>query len=202
MGIRHGERIDLRELDRRVLSCIDPILAAVTVADLDAPTPCAMWTLRDLLQHMVGHHRGFAAAAAGTPVSAEVWDGAVLGPVPYDTYREAADLVTGAFAADDLLSRTMVIHGYGTFPASSALRMHSVDFLGHGWDVARSIGLDGALDEELCQVGLAIAAQWPATAWGPTGPFRDRVEVRAEAPAYQRLMGFLGRSPDWTPDHS
>ena len=94
------------------------------------------------------------------------------------------------------------MHIYGTFPARIALTMHSVDFLGHGWDVARSIGAPDELDAGLCATGLAIAARWPDTpaTWG-TGaesPFRPRVAVPEDAPAYQRLMGFLGRNPQWT----
>jgi hypothetical protein len=80
--------------------------------------------------------------------------------------------------------------------------MHSVDFLGHGWDVARSIGAPDELDERLCVTGLAIAARWPDTpaTWGTgaASPFRPRVAVPEDAPAYQRLMGFLGRDPQWT----
>jgi uncharacterized protein (TIGR03086 family) len=152
---------------------------------------------------MVGHHRGFAAAARGVaPPDPAVWDGAALGPDPYATYRAAADEVTTAFGEDGLIDRRLAIHIYGTFAARVALTMHSVDFLGHGWDVARSIGAPDALDPRLCEVGLAIAARWPDTpaTWGtgPSSPFRPRVAVPDDAPAYQRLMGFLGRDPQWT----
>jgi uncharacterized protein (TIGR03086 family) len=111
-------------------------------------------------------------------------------------------MVTAAFGEDGLLERRLAIHGYGTFGARVALNMHSVDFLGHGWDVARTIGASDALDEQLCVAGLAIAARWPDTpaTWGtgPESPFRPRVAVPDGVPAYQRLMGFLGRDPQWT----
>lgn len=32
---------------------------------MSRPTPCAGWSLRDLLARMTVQHRGFAAAAAG-----------------------------------------------------------------------------------------------------------------------------------------
>jgi uncharacterized protein (TIGR03086 family) len=191
--------MDPREFDRRVLESIDHILAKVTAGQLGRPTPCTEWTLGDLLRHMVGHHRGFAAAARGSQPDPDVWDGATLDADPYATYRVAADEVTRAFAEVDLDRDRLAVYGYGTFPATVALNMHAVDFLGHGWDVARAIGVDDALDEELCTVALGIAARWPDTpaTWGPSGPFRERVPVADEAPAYQRLMGFLGRPPDW-----
>jgi uncharacterized protein (TIGR03086 family) len=197
--------MDPQELDRRVLESIDPILAQVTVAHLDRPTPCSLWSLADLLRHMVGSHRGFAAAA-GTdtdggpaPADGQVWDGAQLGPDPYETYRQSAQLVTEAFAAPELMQRRLEVWGYGTFTAPVALKMHAVDFLAHGWDVAESIGIDANLDEELCTVGLEIASQWPVTpkSWGPNGAFRERLAVPANAPAGERLMGLLGRSASW-----
>lgn len=187
--------MDPREYDRRVLESIDHIFDAVTADRLDRPTPCTGWTLGDLLRHMVGHHRGFAAAAAGTPAGAQVWDGATLDADPAATYRAAAAQVTAAFAGLDLSTRRLEVFGYGTFPATVAVHMHSVDFLGHGWDVARAVGVDDTLDEELCTIGLRIAAGWPDAAWGPGGPFRPRIPVPDDAPAYQRLMGYLGRRP-------
>jgi len=196
--------LDPVALDRAVLAEIDPILAQVRPADLDRQTPCADWRLRDLLCHMVGHHWGFAAAARGAvPPDPRLWDGATLDEDdPYGTYRTAAEMVTGAFGEDGLIERRLAVHIYGTFAARVALNMHSVDFLGHGWDVARTIGASDALDEELCVTGLAIAARWPDTpaTWGtgPEAPFRPRVAVPDDAPAYQRLMGYLGRDPQWT----
>jgi uncharacterized protein (TIGR03086 family) len=226
--------LDPVELDRRVLDAIGPMLARVRPRHLSLPTPCAGWTLGDLLRHMVGHHRGFAAAARGADPDPEVWDGATLGDDPARTYREAAEEVSAAFAADGLTQRRLAVHGYGTFGARFALNMHSVDFLAHGWDVARAIGaaappagpptrsraepvepqaepaesraeslLRDGLDDRLCRAGLAIAGRWPDTpaTWGtdPSSPFRPRIPVPADAPAYQRLMGFLGRDPQWTP---
>ena len=196
--------LDPVELDRRVLDSIDPMLAQVRAGHLSRPTPCAGWNLGDLLRHMVGHHRGFAAAANGAAVpDPAVWDGATLDDAdPYGTYRGAADLVTGAFAQDGLTGRRLAVHIYGTFAAPVALTMHSVDFLAHGWDVARCVGAGELFDEQLCEAGLRIAARWPDTpaTWGtqPSSPFRPRVPVPEGAPAYQRLMGFLGRDPQWT----
>jgi uncharacterized protein (TIGR03086 family) len=189
---------DLRDLDRRALAATGAVIAGVTVAHLDLPTPCAGWTLGDLLRHMVGHNHGFAAAGRGRPEVA-LWDGVPLGDEPAAAYERSAADVTASFSATDFLERTVDVHGYGIFPGSVAIRMHFVDFLVHGWDVAKSIGADTTLDEGLSLAGLRIASRWPETAWGPTGPFRSRVPVPDDAPAGERLVGFLGRSPKWTP---
>src|SRR5258705_12674358 len=125
--------LDPVALDAAVLADIDPILARVRPGDLDRPTPCGDWNLGDLLRHMVGHHRGFAAAAQGVaPPDPAVWDGATLGPDPCATYREAAGQVTAAFGADGLMGRRLAVPIYGTFPARVALTTHSVGFPRHG----------------------------------------------------------------------
>src|SRR5258706_6965454 len=95
--------LDPVALDAAVLADIDPILARVRPGDLDRPTPCGDWRLGDLLRHMVGHHRGFAAAARGAaPPDPAVWDGATLDESePDGTYRAAADEVTTAFGPDE-----------------------------------------------------------------------------------------------------
>ncbi|MBB5872583.1 uncharacterized protein (TIGR03086 family) [Allocatelliglobosispora scoriae] len=192
--------MDPREFDRRVIDNIDHIVAAVTPAHLALPSPCTDWSLGDLLRHMVGHHRGFTAAALGEPTDPEVWDGATLGDSPAGTYREAAQGLRTALDTPELLSRRMEVFGFGMFSAGDALRMHAVDFLGHGWDVARSIGVDDRLDDDLCLHALELGSKWPdvPAIWGPKGPFRERVAVAADAPPYQRLMGFLGRDPSWS----
>jgi uncharacterized protein (TIGR03086 family) len=188
---------DLRDLDRRALAATGGIVAGVTTAHLDLPTPCTGWTLGDLLRHMVGHNHGFATAGRGEPDPAP-WEGVPLGEDPAGAYERSAADVTASFAAEGFLERKVDVHGYGVFPGTTALRMHFVDFLVHGWDVAKSIGADTSLDEELSLAALRIASRWPEASWSPTGPFRDRVRVHDDAPAGERLVAFLGRSPDWT----
>lgn len=190
--------MDPREFDRRALESIDPIMRHTTAEHLSLPTPCKGWNLGDLLRHMVDQHRGFAAAAQGHAASASLWEGATLGMSPYEVYQAAAAAVTAAFAAPDLYERSLDIYGYGTIPARSALRMHAVDYLAHGWDVAKTIGVDEALDEELCAYGLSLAVRWPESAFTTGNPFGAHVAIADDAPADQRFMAYLGRDPSWT----
>src|SRR5437763_1891583 len=51
-----------------------------------------------------------------------------------------------------------------------------------------------------CGMALGVPARWRGrrATWGAGGPCRRRVPGPDDAPAYQRLMGYLGRSPNWT----
>lgn len=193
-------RVEPREFDRRVLESIDPIMAQVRPEHLILPTPCTGWRLRDLLEHMVGHHRGFAHAARRLPPDPAVWEQVSLDPGdPYATYREAAHGVVAAFADPAVGNDPIHIHGYGDIPAQSTMRMHAVDFLAHGWDVAKALGVDSTLDGALCEHGLAIAQRWPQAAFAKGDPFAAHLDIPAGAPADQRLMAYLGRDPAWRP---
>lgn len=119
--------MDLRELDGRALAVTTGIVGQVRADQLDAPTPCAGWTLRDLLRHMVGNNNGFAVAALGEAPVAEVWDGAgVLDPV--GEYAASARRVTDAFGSVEPLAGTFAVLGYGDVPAERAVGMHFIDY--------------------------------------------------------------------------
>lgn len=192
--------MDLRELDARALEATTRIVRRASAAQLDDPTPCAGWTLRDLLRHMVANNHGFADAALGKPADPAVWDGAHVGADPRGEFAPSAERVVAAFRSVEPLTGTFEVHGYGAVPASTAVEMHLVDYLAHGWDVAVSIGVDPELDEEACLTVLRIGEAWPKDSpriWGPGAAFGHRVEVPADAPAADRMLGFLGRSPSW-----
>jgi uncharacterized protein (TIGR03086 family) len=190
---------DLREPDRRVLAVTTGIVERVRADQLDLPTPCAGWVVRDLLAHMVGNNNGFAAAALGEPPRAEVWDGVDVTD-PVGEFAASAKRVDAAFASVEPLTGTFAVLGYGNVPAGQAVGMHFIDYLAHGWDVAVSIGVAAGLDEEACEAVLAIGSAWPldsSAIWGPDAAFGYRVEVPADAPVADRMLGFLGRSPSW-----
>ena len=65
-------------LHAEAMGLLDAVVQHVTDEDLDRPTPCAGWTVADLLAHEVGQHLGFAAAVrdGDAPESAYV-------PVPF-----------------------------------------------------------------------------------------------------------------------
>lgn len=193
--------MDILAFNRRAFAGCGRIVAQVSETDLSSPTPCTDWDLRALLVHMAGNNNGWADAAEGKPPDAAVWDGAGLEDDPIGAYRKAAARVDAAFAPDDIVERDFEVHGYGTVSGPTALGMHFIDYLVHGWDVAKAIGLDTTLDDELCSAVLRIGERWPKDApsiWGgPGAPFGHRVAVSADASPADRMLGFLGRSPTW-----
>jgi uncharacterized protein (TIGR03086 family) len=191
--------VDVTELvshDCRALDVAVSYVAEVAEGDLGRPTPCAGWTLGDLLQHMVANNNGWVRAAAGLPGERPVWEEASLGDDPAAVFADSARRVAVAFADPDLEQRFFDVYDYGVFPARIALGMHLVDFVVHGWDVARAMADPRPLDEDVCQIALDIALRWPKQR--PNKAFDVIVPISDDASAADRLVAYLGRSPSWT----
>jgi uncharacterized protein (TIGR03086 family) len=192
-------QMDIVDLDRRALAASARLIGLVTPDQLDAPTPCSEWVLRDLLAHMVAHNYGFAATASGEHPAESVWEGEPRLTRPAVAFAESADQVSRAFSADGTLGRRFELPGLGTFPATTAIGFHFVDYVIHAWDVARSIGVPAGLDDDLVRSAARVASGWPdnPAVRGPGAPFGHRVHVASDAPLLDRLLGALGRSPSW-----
>ncbi|PRC51826.1 TIGR03086 family protein, partial [Mycobacterium sp. ITM-2017-0098] len=79
------------------------VVSAVRQDHLTLATPCAGWTLADLLTHMTVQHHGFAASARGDGADVSVWRTEPFADAitadPAGTYAAAAHDVLDAFAA-------------------------------------------------------------------------------------------------------
>ncbi|TDV56501.1 TIGR03086 family metal-binding protein [Actinophytocola oryzae] len=189
---------DVRELDRRALALTGEVVAAVTAADLDRPTPCAEWSIRAVSEHLVSENRGYAASSMGAPAIVSIWYSGDLRPDPPRAYHDSAAMVTNAFTAPGLHESSFEVREFGYFPAPTAIAMHFVDVLVHGWDLAVSLDVPYRPDDDLASAALHIVARWPRTG-RRTREFARPVTVPATAPDFARLLGTLGRSPSWTP---
>jgi uncharacterized protein (TIGR03086 family) len=175
------------------------VVDEVRAEDLGRRTPCAGWTLADLLAHMTAQHRGFAAAARGGGADPAAWRVGPLGPDPAAGHAEAAEDVLAAFADPVPEFDLPEFRPVSRFPAAHAIGFHLIDCVVHGWDVARSLGLDYLLAPELAGPALRIALAVPdddnrlapGAAFGPALPTDDH------DPLY-RILAALGRSPKWS----
>jgi uncharacterized protein (TIGR03086 family) len=190
-----------------VLASID-VVGVVTRDDLRRPTPCAGWNLLDLLAHMTVQHHGFAAASRGGGDSPTVWAPARVADAvasdPGGTYAAAAAQVLDAFAADGVLDATFPLPEFGpgaSFPGAMAIGFHFVDYVVHGWDVARSIGADFALPDDVVAAVLPLVFVIPDGEYRTTdgAPFGPAIAAPDGATDLDRIVSHLGRSPDWKP---
>ncbi|MFF0746119.1 TIGR03086 family metal-binding protein [Streptomyces sp. NPDC004111] len=183
---------DLAPAARQVVRLLD----GVDDAHLDAPTPCAAYTVRDLLAHLLGLSDAFRAAAGKRPVPAVVRDA----PLPAGWRR----LLPGRLAAlaeawqgRDAWEGTTRAGGV-TLPAGVAAQVALDELVLHGWDLARATGQPFRCDRSSLQVVYALLAPEadnPARApmFGPV------VDVPYGSPFLDRVVGLGGRDPKWAP---
>src|SRR5947208_3645732 len=64
---RCDRQMDLIDALDQTFTQTRAVIAGVRPEQLDDKTPCAEWTVRDLLEHMIGVVAGLGGAAAGQP---------------------------------------------------------------------------------------------------------------------------------------
>src|SRR5262245_16132192 len=201
---------DLRRFHRAaVLASVD-VVDAVTANDLRRATPCDGWNVSQLLAHMTVQHRGFAAAARGDGADPARWDTATVADAvavdPAGTYAAAAADVLAAFTDDAVLDASFALPEFGpgaVFPGSQAIGFHFVDYVVHGWDVARAIDAPFALPADVVSAVLPMVFAVPDGDFrtAPGFPFAPAIEAGDDVSDLDRVLLHLGRSPSWTPSN-
>jgi uncharacterized protein (TIGR03086 family) len=187
--------MDEMALLRRAGSEFERRLTSVTPNQLSRPTPCAKWTVRDLISHVVGESvmsvRLLHGADAEETVSG--LDGDILGADATAAFATAASAEYAAFEEPGATERT-VHHPAMDMPGAQLLGFRIGGLTLHAWDLARGCGGDETLDSELVEAVWAqlspmapFIAQTGVFGAGPSG------KVGQDAPLQVRLLDLTGR---------
>jgi uncharacterized protein (TIGR03086 family) len=180
-----GEPMDvLDQLDQ-----LDPLLvglvAGIRADQLDNPTPCAKFTVRGVLEHMIGGAATFAAAFRGVePSERDMSD--VLA-----SFGTALSGLADALHSPGALDRT-IRAPFGEVPGATFARFVVLDGLVHGWDLATATGQHYEPTDTLVAEAEAFARQ-------AVEPLRDgdtfgpATEPPPSATPIQCLAAFTGR---------
>jgi len=192
----------IADLDARVVEDTVSLVKRAGLLDLDRPTPCAGWNLADLIEHMTAQHYGWIAAAVGHGADLSVWQPGPPVADPIGEYAEASRRVTEAFGADGVLDREFALAEISPalrFPAAQAISFHFIDYLVHGWDVARSLGVDYQPEPGLLAAALPVAQAVPGgeARKRDGAAFAPGVTAPAQAGLLDQIVALLGRSPSW-----
>jgi uncharacterized protein (TIGR03086 family) len=165
-----------------------------------APTPCAEWTVTQVLQHAAGDQLAWSAALGV---------GSGPGQNPFapsgDLDGNAADLLEPALVTartawagigpDQPAVPTPLPQG--ELPAEVAAAACALDAAVHAWDIAAALGRPGFLPD-----GLAAQLLQARTIIEPLRQFGAYAAALAPQPGdghSAELLRYLGRDPQWRP---
>jgi uncharacterized protein (TIGR03086 family) len=187
---------------RRHADAFAALVAGVPPERWDDPSPCAQWTARGVVEHVVAMH-GYMLLPLGrnpTPAPDVATD-------PVAAFRSARADVEQILADPGLASTECDTPGGRMTAAAHIDGVVSDDLVLHGWDLARATGQDDTIDPadlpRLWESATAVPAELMAKfrtpgAFGPgIEVYGPEVPVPAGAPLQDRLLGFIGRDPAW-----
>lgn len=192
--------MDLNTLYHRTVEAWADRVNAVGPDQWDHPTPCSAWSVRDLVNHVVGEDLWTVPLVEGKTIEevGSSLDGDLLGEDPVTAALDAAKAAT-TVTAEKLPGGGTVQLSYGAEQLGEYIHQLAADHLVHAWDLAAATGGDTRLDshlvtdvhawfserEEMYRSGGAI---------GPRGV--------SHGGAQGELLAAFGRDSEWGPAHA
>jgi uncharacterized protein (TIGR03086 family) len=174
----------------RAASVLETVIAAVKPDQLDAPSPCEGWTVRELINHLVQGNLYFVSVLTGGPRPQRDRD--YVGDDAHPAFASSVRELRDAFAGEGVLEGTFPTP-FGQGRGSSIISMRVVEMSVHAWDIASSTGQSTDLDHVISEWSLR------ALSYGLSGdrtgsPFGAEQPAPADATPAERLAAFSGRT--------
>ena len=170
---------------QRALDAFAGVLANASEDALGSPTPCSEWTVRDVIEHVIGGNEMVRGSSPDDPPARP--DDLVA------ANRAAAAAAQEVFARPDGLTATYKLP-FGELPGQMFIGMRTADVLTHAWDLAVATGQSTDLDPELATEQLAVLRAIVGPQFrGPGKQFHDEQPCSSERPPADQLAAFLGR---------
>lgn len=182
------------ELYVRAADVFDTHVRAVAADQWGDPTPCSEWNVRQLVNHVTVEDLWVPPLLAGKTIAdvGDAYDGDQLGDDPVAAWSRAVAEARLSALEPGAPDRTVHL-SYGDDKASEYLLQLFADHLIHAWDLARAIGADTALPDELVDACATYFARMEGL-YRDIGAIAARVDVPADADPQTRLLADFGRS--------
>jgi uncharacterized protein (TIGR03086 family) len=187
--------MDLLPTMERVLDRAGEVVDNVEPSQLDDPTPCTEWSVRDVINHIVGGSTMFAECVeqGSVPDSrlGELMGGDNLGADYKAAFHAATDRARRAFSEEGALEKTVKLP-FGEMPAGVALNIAVMDVMTHALDIAKATG-QTVDDDELLETALEVGRQLITPEFRTPGVFDPEQPAPPDASAADKLLAFAGR---------
>jgi len=189
--------MDVAELHKRA---VEEFIARVETvgARWEGETPCPVWNVRALVNHVVAEDLWTPPMMAGKTVGdvGDEFDGDVLGDDPVAIAKAAAEAAVTATA--EALAEGRTVHlSFGDTPAEEYAYQLAADHVVHGWDLAVATGGDPEMDPDLIEA-LAVWFADREEMYRAAGAIGERpTDAPTDDPQDQFLTAF-GRRSTWS----
>jgi uncharacterized protein (TIGR03086 family) len=175
-----------------IIPLIQEVVDGISADQIDAPTPCARFAVRDVLEHMIGGATAFAPAFRGeAPVPGHPAVGLDADALKARWTRSMADLVDAVHSPG--ADVRVIASPMGEVPGGAFARFVAFDGLVHGWDLATATGQAYAPSDDLVDEVGAFARQALAPEMRDGDTFAAETDVPDHAGSLERLVAFSGR---------
>jgi uncharacterized protein (TIGR03086 family) len=176
-----------------VIPTLGDLVRATRPDQLGAQTPCATFTVRDLVGHFVGNLDSVAGGLRGEPMPEDlVPRPEMLGDDPASVYEKVTSDLLAAAREPGAMERVLRVP-FGDVPAPVLLQFIAFDLIMHSWDLATATGQRYTPPDDLVAAADAFAHQAIAPEWRDGDTFALEVEPAASATPLERLVAFSGR---------
>jgi uncharacterized protein (TIGR03086 family) len=178
-------------------------VAAVSAEQWSLPTPCTDWTVRQLVNHVVGGNRLTTRVLRGEQLAPPDQLGRrghedQLGDDPTAAFRVSGEELLAALRVPGVLEGPHALP-VGTLPGRAVVHLRTVETLVHGWDLVQATGQRSPFPDELAAGELTFATDLLGRLPEGRQPFAPSSPVAADAPAIDRLAALLGRALEHGP---
>ena len=174
------------------------------ITDWSAPAPVDGWTARDVVTHLTEWFPAFLAGGGiDLAVSPAESQNPAAGSEDGETVESPADAWDRHAAAVQALLEGPAAAEPFTHPmipaqplANTIDSFYTADVFMHTWDLARAGNLTVELDPDFCARLLDGMTGMEDIMRG-SGQYGPAVPVAADADPQTRMLGFIGRDPNW-----
>ena len=183
------------EMYERALETTGQVVRGTRRDQLENPTPCSDWNVRDLLNHLIGGCLTFAAGGAGEPVPMDTGTDHTNEDL-VGAYDRAAKSALEVFRSPQALERNFNLP-WGETPGSIALFLAISDAVVHGWDLARATGQQMDIEDDIADAIYEMTTEMlePKGSYPRGDSFRPPVDVPEDAAPADRMLAYMGRRP-------
>lgn len=191
----HGTATTATDLGA-VLRQLADLLDTVGEGDAHAATPCTEYDVTQLRSHVLGWLTAFTDGFADPGGHCSDPEHVTVQGTGADQVRALADRLDSALQGT---RPEQLMIGDSGMPTSMALQMILWEYQMHGWDLAAATGRPWSPGADGLEASLEFAPTMLTDDYQGEGKtFGPRVDVPADAPPLDRLLGLSGRDPAWS----